>query len=342
MRYRNDVTGRGRDAMRIARRTLIVAAFSALFSAAPAPAAERPAAAYPIKPIRLIVPYPPGGGNDTMARAVGARLTAAWGPQVIIDNRAGANGIVACEIAAAAPPDGYTLLMANVGTNAINPALYKKIPYEPIAAYAPASLLGMAPNILVVPAAAPAATVAELVALAKNRPGTLTYGSNGIGSSQHLSGVMFATAFGIDIVHVPYKGTGPAMVDLISGQIAMSFANALAAVPHVKSNRLKALAITSLQRSPALPDVPAIAETVPGFSATSWWGIVAPARTPKPVVAALSAEIARALNTPAMKEQLDRQGVEPHASTPDEFLAFMRAELAKWAKVVRDSGARAD
>ena len=328
--------------MRFSNCTMTIAVFIAVIVAGPGFAAERASSAYPIKPIRLIAPYPPGGGNDTMARAIGAKLTEAWGQQVIIDNRAGANGIVACEIVATAPADGYTLLMANVGTNAINPALYKKLPYDPIKAYAPVSLLGTAPNILVVPAATPAGTVRELVALAKSRPGKLTYGSNGIGSSQHLAGVMFGTAFGIDIVHVPYKGTGPAIIDLISGQISMSFANSLAVVQHIKTNRLKAIAVTSLKRSSTLPNVPAIAETVPGFSATSWWGIVAPARTPNGIVAALSEEIARALDTASMKEQLDRQGVEPRSSTPGEFQAFMQSELVKWAKVVKDSGASAD
>jgi tripartite-type tricarboxylate transporter receptor subunit TctC len=328
--------------MRFSNCILTLSVFIAVGSAGPNFAAERASSAYPIKPIRLIAPFPPGGGNDTMARAIGAKLTEAWGQQVIIDNRAGANGIVACEIVAAAPADGYTLLMANVGTNTINPALYKKLPFDPIRSFAPVSLLGMAPNILVVPAATPVSTVSELVALAKSRPGKLTYGSNGIGSSQHLAGVMFATAFGIDIVHVPYKGTGPAIVDLISGQISMSFANALAVVQHIKTNRLKAIAVTSLQRSPALPSLPAIAETVPGFSATSWWGIVAPARTPNAIVAALSEEIARALNSASMKEQLDRQGVEPRSSTPGEFQAFIQSELVKWAKVVKDSRATAD
>jgi tripartite-type tricarboxylate transporter receptor subunit TctC len=314
--------------------TVVIAAFTALVTAVVGFAAERPASAYPVKPIRLIAPYPPGGGNDTMARAIGAKLTEAWGKQVIVDNRAGANGIVACEIAAAAPADGYTLLMANVGTNAINPALYKS--------YAPVSLLGTAPNFLVVPAAAPANSVSELVAGAKKQPGKLTYGSNGIGSSQHLAGVMFGTAFGVDIVHVPYKGTGPAIVDLISSQISMSFANALAVVPHVKAGRLRAIGVTSPKRSTALPNVPAIAESVPGFSATSWWGIVAPARTPGDIVSTLSQEIARALDSAGMKEQLDRQGVEPRSMAPDEFRAFMEAELARWGKVVRDSGARAE
>ena len=326
------------------------AVFAALtvWAAAPPAHGAAPAAstgsgqAYPVKPIRLIAPYPPGGGNDTMARAIGAKLTDAWGKQVIVDNRAGANGIVACEIVATAPADGYTLLMANVGTNAINPALYKKLTFHPVRSFAPVSLLGTAPNFLVVPAAAPANSVADLVAAAKKQPGKLTYGSNGVGSSQHLSGVMFGTAFGIDLVHVPYKGTGPAIVDLISGQISMSFSNALAVVPHVKAGRLKAIGVTSPKRSTALPNVPAIAETAPGFSAMSWWGIVAPARTPPAIVSTLSAEIARALDTASMKEQLDRQGVEPRSMRPAEFFAFMEAELTRWGKVARDSGARAD
>jgi tripartite-type tricarboxylate transporter receptor subunit TctC len=305
-------------------------------------AAETGAEKYPTKPIRLIAPYPPGGGNDTMARAIGARLTEAFGQQVVVDNRAGANGIVACEIVATSPPDGYTLLMANVGTNAINPGLYKKLPYHPVRDYAPISLLGTAPNILVVNPSTPANTVSELAALAKSRPGKMTYGSNGAGSSQHLAGVMFGTAFGIDIVHIPYKGTGPAIIDLISGQISMSFANALAVVPHVKSNRLKALAVTSPARSPSLPNLPAIAETSPGFNATSWWGIVAPARTPDAIVAVLNREIVRALATPSMKEQLDRQGVDPRSMTPGEFQAFMQSELDRWTRVVKASGATAE
>ena len=300
------------------------------------------AATYPLKPVRLIVPYPPGGGNDAMARAIGARLSEAFGQQFIIDNRAGANGIVACEIAAASVADGYTLLMANVASNAINPALYAKLPYEPVKSYAPVSQLGQTPNILVVPAVSPAGTMSELVALARKSPGKLTYGSNGIGSSQHLAGVMFGSAFGIDIIHVPYKGTGPAVIDLISGQIAMSFANSLAVAQHVRANRLKALAVTGLKRLAILPNVPAVAETVPGFSATSWWGIVAPAGTPQAIVDALSREIARQLDSASMKEQLDRQGVEPRSSSPGEFREFMQSELVKWAKVVKASGASAE
>ncbi|MBY0268614.1 MAG: tripartite tricarboxylate transporter substrate binding protein [Burkholderiales bacterium] len=297
---------------------------------------------FPTKPVRLIVPYPPGGGNDTIARIIGAQLSEIWSQQMIIDNRPGANGIVACQITAAAAPDGYTLLVANVATNAINAALYKKLPYEPIKSYAPISLLGSTANFLVVPAASSAANLNDLVALAKKQPGKLTYGSNGIGSSQHLAGVMFNSAFGTDMIHVPYKGTGPAMVALISNQITMSFANSLAAVPHIKANRLKALGVTSLKRSSALPDVPAIAETSPGFSATSWWGIVAPAGTPKVITESISKAIRQGLEVASVNEQLHRQGVDPRPMTPGEFHAFMQEELVKWSKVVKASGATAD
>lgn len=304
-------------------------------------AAQSPGA-FPTKPVRLIVPYPPGGGNDAIARIIGAQLTDIWSQQIIIDNRPGANGIVACQLTAASAPDGYTLLVANVATNAINAALYKKLPYEPIKSYAPVSLLGSTANFLVVPAASPAANLNDLVALAKKQPGKLTYGSNGIGSSQHLAGVMFNSAFGIDTIHVPYKGTGPAIVALISNQITMSFANSLAVVPHIKANRLKALGVTSLKRSSVLPEVPAIAETSAGFSATSWWGIVAPAGTPKTITESISKAIRQGLEAASVQEQLHRQGVDPRPMTPGEFHAFMEEELAKWSKVVKASGATAD
>lgn len=297
---------------------------------------------YPVRPIRLIIPFPPGGGNDTMARSIGAKLTDAWGQPIIFDNRPGANGLVACEIVARAAPDGYTLLMANVGSHAINPALYRKIPYDPVKDFAPVSLLGTTSNVLVVAPSTPAMSMSELVALAKAKPRQLTYGSNGIGSSQHLAGVLFGTSFGIELVHVPYKGTGPMLIDLIGGQIAFSFSNALAVTQYIRTSRLRALAVTSLRRSTALPNVPAVAESVPGFEAVSWWGIVAPARTAETVVTVLNSEIVRSLASPSMKEQLERQGVEARGTTPREFAVFIRSELTKWAKVVKDSGARVD
>ena len=297
---------------------------------------------YPTRPIRLIAPYPPGGGNDTMARAIGAKLTEAWRQQVIIDNRPGANGLVACELTMTAAPDGYTLLMANIGSHAINPALYKNIPYDAERDFAPVSQLGSTANVLVVHPSTPAKNLPELIALVKAKPGQLTYGSNGVGSSQHLAGALFGSTFGLDLVHVPYKGTGPVMTDLVGGQIAMSFANMLAALPQVRAKRLNAIAVTTLKRSPALPDVPAIAETARGFEAISWWGIVSTRGTPPEVVNALNREIVKGINSPDMKTFFSNMGIEPAGTSPKEFAAFIKAELVKWAKVVKESGARAD
>ena len=258
-----------------------------------------------------------------------------------MDNRAGANGVVACEITAKAPPDGYTILMASIASHAINPALYAKIPYDPIKDFAPVSPIGTTVNVLVVNPSTPVRTLKELVAYAKAKPG-ITYGSNGIGSSQHLAGALFGTTFGLNLVHVPYKGTGPMTNDLLGGQIVMSFANMTTALPHVRSKRLSAIAVTSLKRSTSLPDVPAVAESVPGFEAISWWGIVAPRATPPAIVDALNHEIVKALGTADMKSFMNGLGAEPYSSTPQQFAAFIRSELTKWSKVVKESGAKAD
>ena len=311
----------------------------AILSVAQASAEERP---YPTKPIRLLVPYAPGGGNDTMARAIGAKLAQAWNQQVIIDNRPGANGLVAGEIAATAAPDGYTLFMANIGSHAINPALYKKIPYDPVKDFVAVSLLGTTANILVVHPSTPVKNLQDLVSLAKSKPGQLTYGSNGSGSSQHLAGVLFGSTFGLNLIHVPYKGTGPMLNDLLGGQISMSFANMVVALPQVRGKRLTAIAVTSLKRSSALPDVPAVAESAAGFEATSWWGIVATKGTPADVVNALNREIAKGIASTDIKTFFANAGVDAASATPQEFAAFIQAELAKWAKVVKESGARAD
>jgi tripartite-type tricarboxylate transporter receptor subunit TctC len=303
-----------------------------------ADAAER---AYPTKPIRLISAYAPGGGNDTIARAIAQRLTEAYSQQVIVDNRPGANGLLACEITAKAPPDGYTLLMASIATHAINPALYQKIPYDPVKDFAPVSLLGTTANVLVVHPSTPAKNVQELVAYAKQKPG-LTYGSNGVGSSQHLAGALFGTTFGVKLVHVPYKGTGPMTNDLLGGQITLAFANMVTALPHVRNKRLNALAVTSLKRSSSLPEVPAVAEAAPGFEATSWWGIVGPRAMPGAVVESLNREIVKALKAAEMKAFMANLGAEAHGTTAQELGAFIRSELAKWSKVVKESGAKAE
>ena len=316
----------------------LLTAVLAVLLAGNALSAER---TYPVKPIRLISAYPPGGGNDTVARAVGQWLTEAFGQQVIVDNRPGANGVIACELTARAAPDGYTLLMASIASHAINPALLPKIPYDPIKDFAPVSLLGTTANVLVVHPSLPPRSVKDLVAHAKAKPG-LAYGSNGIGSSQHLAGALFGSTFGLTLVHVPYKGTGPMMNDLLAGQIALSFANSVAAVPHVRNKRLVPLAVTSLKRSASLPDLPTIAETVPGFEAISWWGIVAPAATPPAIVNTLNAEIVKTLASAEMKTFMENLGAEPRPTTPEAFGTFIRTESTKWAKVVKESGARAE
>jgi tripartite-type tricarboxylate transporter receptor subunit TctC len=297
---------------------------------------------YPNRPIRFIVPFPPGGGNDTMARTISAKLTEEWHQQVIVDNRPGANGLVAAELTMNAAPDGYTLLMANIGSHAINPALYKNIPYDPVKDFAPISQLGSTANVLVLHPSTAAKTLQELIALAKAKPGQLTYGSNGIGSSQHLAGALFCTTFGVNMIHVPYKGTGPVMTDLVGGQISLSFANMLAALPLVRNKRLVPIGVTSLKRSPALPDVPAIAETSPGFEAVSWWGIVATKGTPPDVVNTLNRAVVKGLRAPDTQAFFANMGIEAGGTTPQEFGAFIKSEMIKWAKVVRESGARAD
>jgi tripartite-type tricarboxylate transporter receptor subunit TctC len=315
-----------------------VAALLAAAVVANAAAAET---RFPSKPVRLISAYAPGGGNDTMARALAQRLTEAWGQQVIVDNRPGANGLVACEITAKAAPDGYTLLMASIATHAINPALYQKIPYDPIRDFVAVSLLGTTANLLVVHPSTPAKTVKELVAYARSKGG-LTYGSNGVGSSQHLAGALFGSTFGLDLTHVPYKGTAPMTNDLLGAQITMAFANMTTALPHVRSKRLVPIAVTSLTRSSSLPDVPTVAETVSGFEATSWWGIVAPRATPAAIVDSLNREIVKVLGSSDMKTFMAGLGADARGTTPREFDSFIRSELAKWSKVVKESGARAE
>jgi tripartite-type tricarboxylate transporter receptor subunit TctC len=306
-------------------------------------AATVQAQTYPSKPIRMIVPFPPGGTTDILARAIGAELTKAWGQPVVIENRPGAGGNIGSEAVARSPGDGYTLLMGTVGTHGINPSLYKKMPYDAVKDFAPVTLVALVPNILVVHPSVPAKSVAELIALAKKQPGKLTYASSGNGTSIHLSGALFESLAGVQMVHVPYKGSAPAVTDLLGGQVNMMFDNMPSALPHVKAGKLRALGVTSAKRSPAVPDVPTIAEAgVKGYEASSWFGVLAPATTPKDIVAKLNAEIAKSLGTPEMKEKLSSQGAEPVGNTPEQFGAFIRAEIDKWAKVVKASGATVD
>jgi tripartite-type tricarboxylate transporter receptor subunit TctC len=289
-----------------------------------------------------VLPYPPGGGTDVIARPLAQKLTEQLGQQVIVDNRGGAGGNIGMEFVAKSPADGYTLLFALTAQYAVNPSLYPKLPYDPVRDYAPISLLANAPYLLVVHPALPAKSVAELVALVKARPGQLSYSSSGNGSGAHLAGEMLRSLARVEIVHVPYKGAGPAMPDLIAGQVQLSFITYTAAGPHIKTGRLRALGVTTAKRSPTLPDLPAIGETVAGYDSAVWYGFAAPAGTPPEIVSKLNTEVLRVLAAPDFRSRIMLEAVSPIGSTPEEFGSFMRSEIVRWAKVVRDSGAKVD
>src|SRR5258706_1989889 len=300
------------------------------------------AQSYPSKPIRLVLPYPPGGGTDVIARPLAQKLTEQLGQQVIVDNRGGAGGNIGMEFVAKSPPDGYTLLFALTAQYAVNPSLYPKLPYDPVRDYAPVSLLANAPYLLVVHPSVPAKAVPELIALMKARPGQLAYSSSGNGSGAHLAGEMLRSLARVEMTHVPYKGAGPAMPDLIAGQVQLSFVTYTATGPHIKTGRLRALGVTTAKRSPTLPDLPAIAETVPGYDSAVWYGFAAPAGTPADIVAKLNTEVLRVLAAPDFRNRITLEAVAPIGSTPEEFGAFIKSEIARWAKVVKDSGAKVD
>jgi tripartite-type tricarboxylate transporter receptor subunit TctC len=298
---------------------------------------------YPTKSIRLIVPFPPGGPADILSRAIGQKLTDSWGQQVVVDNRAGAGGTIGSDLAAKGAPDGYTLLMGFVGTHAINPSLYSSLPYDNVKSFEPVSLVATATIILVLHPSLPAKSVKELIALAKSKPGELTFGSPGNGTPQHLAGELFNTMAGVKMTHVPFKGAVPAINDLLGGRISLIFSSAPPALPHVATGKLRALAVTSGKRSSVSPDLPTVAESgLPSFEVINWYGVLAPARTPKPMVEKLNTEIAKITNMPDVKERLSSVGIEALSSTPAQFAAFIKDETAKWAKVVKFSGARLD
>jgi len=299
------------------------------------------AADYPQRPIRLIVPFAAGGGLEITARSIGQKLTEKRGQSIVIDNRPGAATIVGSEIAAKSSPDGYTLLMITT-TFAINPSLYGKLPYDPVREFAPVTQINSVPNILVVNPSIPAHTVRELIALAKAKPGQLNYASAGSGTSPHLAAELFKTMAGIEMTHIPYKGIPPAVTDVIAGRVTMLMTTTISAAPHVKSGRLRALAITSPKRLAAMPDVPAIGETVPGYEADAFQGMVAPAGVPKEIVRQLADDIAAIVRLPEIRERIIADGAEPIGSTPEAFGAFLKKEMLKWGKVVKESGARPD
>jgi len=294
--------------------------------------------AYPTKPIRIVVAYTPAGATDILARTIGQKLTEAWGQAVIIDNRPGANGNIGTEYAAKATPDGYTLLMVTAGTHGINPGLYRKLGFDAVKDFAPVSLVAMVPNVFVVNNGVPSKDLKEFIAYAKANQGKLNYGSPGNGSTAHLSMELFKSMTGIQMVHVPYKGSAGVLADLIGGQIVVTMDNMPPYVPQVKAGKIRALAVSPARRSPALPDVPTVAEAgVPGYDSGAWFGLVAPANTPKDRVAKLSRETARILKLPDVSARLADLGAEAVGSTPEQFSAHIKAEIAKWAKVIRDA-----
>jgi len=302
------------------------------------PSAQAQSAGYPEKPIRIVVAYTPAGATDILARTVGQKFTEAWGQPVIIDNRPGANGNIGTEYAAKATPDGYTLLMVTAGTHGINPGLYRKLSFDAVKDFAPISLVAMVPNIFVVNNAVPAKDLREFIAYAKANPGKLNYGSPGNGSTAHLSMELFKSMTGVQMVHIPYKGSAGVLADLIGGQIVATMDNMPPYVPQVKAGKIRALAVSPSRRSPAVPDVPTVAEAgVPGYDSGAWFGLVAPANTPRDIVNKLARETARVLKLPDVNARLSDLGAEPVGGTPEQFAAHIKAEIAKWAKVIKEA-----
>jgi tripartite-type tricarboxylate transporter receptor subunit TctC len=298
---------------------------------------------YPAKPIRIVVGFPPGGGNDIIARMVGAKMQEAWGQPVVVDNKPGANSIIAAEFVAKSAPDGYTLLVNATGGMSVNPVLYTKLPYDSLKDFVPISMVGSFPLVLVVHPSVPAKSVAELVAYAKSNPGKLAYGSAGSGSLPHLATELFKASTGTDIVHVPYKGGGPMVTDLLGGTVQVVIGDQANLMPHVKSGKLRALAVASPRRSANYPDIPTIAEGgVPGFQAVAWNGLVGPAGLPPEVVKRVHEAFAKVMALPDVREKLQGGGLDPVGDSPEEFGRFIPAEIAKWSKIAKDVGARAD
>jgi tripartite-type tricarboxylate transporter receptor subunit TctC len=304
--------------------------------------------AWPNKPVRIVVPFAPGGTTDILARAIAPELSKAFGQQFVVDNKPGAGGNLGAEQVAKSAADGYTVLMGTVGTHGINRALYPKLPYDPFKDFAPVTLVASVPNVMVVPSEMAVAngihTVKDFIVLAKSRPGKLNMGSSGNGTSIHLAGELFKSQTGVFMTHIPYRGSGPALLDLVGGQVDVMFDNLPSAMQLIKSGKLKALAVTSATRSAALPDAPTIEEAagLKGFEATSWFGLLAPAGTPTEVINRLQQEVAKALNNPAISEKMLAQGAIPSGNTPAQFATLIESEHRKWAQVVKISGARVD
>lgn len=297
--------------------------------------ASAKAESFPSKPIRMIVPFPPGGGADTLARLLGQQMNERFGQPVVIDNRGGAGGIIGTEMASKSPADGYTLLFATASTHGSNPSIYKRLPYDPISNFSPVILLAVVPNVLVVHPSVPASDLKSLITLAKASPGKLNYASVGNGSSQHLIAEMFSSKAGLHIVHVPYKGTGPALTELMSGQVQMMFTNLITSMPHMQAGRLRGIAVTSMKRSSMLPELPAIAEVLSGFNMNSWYGLIAPAGLPNRLITMINMEVSKILATPQFRNRLAAGGAEPGGGSPRDFSRFIAGEIKSYAEAVR-------
>lgn len=296
---------------------------------------------FPVKPIRIVIALAPGGGVDTSGRMLGQRFTDAWGQQVVAENRPGAGGTIAMEVVARAAPDGYTLLMNSMG-HVITPAMYK-LSFDSIRDFTPVSLFVQSPTVLVVHPSVPVKSVKELIAFAKSKPNELLFSSSGNGSGQHLAMELMNRMAGVQFVHVPYKGTAPSITDLVGGRVSVTAASAISTMPHVRANRIRALAVVSAKRSPSVPELPTVAETaIPGYAVDQWYALFAPANTPRDVVTRLHTEIAKTCADPVIRERMVAMGLDPVASTPDEFAAYIKTETAKWGKLVREAGIRAN
>ena len=298
------------------------------------------AQSYPSRVIRLVSPYAPGGGTDLLARTIGQKLAEVLRYSVVVDNRPGAGGIIGTEFVAKAPPDGYTIMLASPSPIVVAPHLVKNLPYDPFKDLAPITLIAIVPAIMAVHPSLPARTVKEFIQLAKSRAGELTYSSSGNGGTGHLAGALFDLKTGTKMIHVPYKGTGPATTALIAGEVSLSFGEAIALLPHVKSGRLRALAVTSLKRSSILPELPALAETIPGYTAGPWYGLLAPVKTPSEIIARLNREVVNILRMPDVKAGLTSVGAEPVGNTPNEFALVLKEETERWGRVIRDASIR--
>jgi tripartite-type tricarboxylate transporter receptor subunit TctC len=326
--------------MEFMRKTIAMLAGAAMLPLAGLATGQAPV--YPDKPIRIVVPFAVGGIADTFGREIGKRMTEDWGQPVVIDTRLGAGGNIGADIVAKAPPDGYTLVVGNIGSHAVNMSLFQNMPFDTVKDFTPIVHLLDAEGLLVVNPAIKATTVPELIALARSEPGKLSYGSGGLGTTSHLAGELFKAMTKVDIVHIPYKGNVPAITDLLGGQTSMAFATMPTVLPHVTAGKLRALAVLGATRSPALPNVPTVAETVPGFDVSNWIGLFGPAGMPPAIVAKLNAEVQKIMKSPEIQKRLETEGAKFIPMSPEQFAAFQKSEITKWAKTIKEANIKVD